>query len=95
MSVTPIPNAGQQKRGNEEIRKDFKFFRDNYDALLAQYPDQWIAVRWQRVVGAAPNYFEMESQLKEQGIAHNETICEFMAEDRNYLIASNWDLADA
>lgn len=95
MSVTPIPYAGQQKRSNDEIRKDFKFFRDNYDALMAQYPGQWIAVRRQRVVGAATDYFEMEAQLKEQEIFHGDAICEFMAEDRNYFVASNWDLDDA
>ena len=78
----------------EELGKDGDFFRNNYAALLAQYPNQWIAIKWQRVVGAAASYFEMVAQLKEKGIACNETLWEYMTENREILIASLWDMDD-
>ena len=87
-------NMDNHKESLKELGKDGAFFRNNYAALLAQYPNQWIAVKWQRVVAAAANYFDAEAQLKKQGIAHNEALWEFMAEDRTFLVGSNWDLDD-
>ena len=91
MSVAPDSSNGRLKRTNEEISKDFNFYLDNYDSLVEQYLDQWIAIYGEKVVASAPNYFEMEAQLKKQGIPWNHAIREHIDEDRNYLIASNWD----
>lgn len=89
MSGAPVSSNGQQRRSNEEIVKDFNFFRDNYDALLSQYSNQWIAVLGERVVGAAANYFEMRAQLGQKGIAYNETIREYMTREvqEDYVIS--------
>ena len=93
MSLSPKPLAGQRKRSNEEINKDFQYFEENYNSLLAQFPNRWIAVRGEQVAASAFNYFEAEAQLEKQGIPFNEAIWEFMDADRNYVIASNWDAA--
>ena len=90
MSATPISNIGQQKRSNEELVKDFKFFKDNYDELLAKYTNQWIAVLGEQVVASASDYVVMEAQLRAKGIAHNETIREYMTkEDQEEFVFSD------
>lgn len=93
MSVTASSNNGHQRRSNEEIVKDFNFFRDNYDALLAQYSNQWIAVLGEQVVGAAADYFEMRDQLEKKGIAYNETIREYVTKEdqEEYVISDVYD----
>jgi hypothetical protein len=74
MGATPAPNDGQRRRSNEEALKDFSFYTDNYDSLVAQYTGQWIAVYGEQVVASSPDFFEMESQVEGKGIAFNETI---------------------
>ena len=91
MNVNPDSHEKNHRRSNEEIRRDFKFFKDNHDSLLTQYPNQWVAVRGEQVAASASDYRQAEAQLKEQGIPIDDAIWEFMEEERNYLIASNWD----
>ena len=77
-------------RSNEEIVKDFDFYTDNYDSLVEQYLDQWIAIYGEQVVASAPDYFEMEAQLDAKGIPWNHAIREYMSENREFLIATSW-----
>ena len=77
-------------RSNEEIVKDFDFYTDNYDSLVEQYLDQWIAIYGEQVVASAPDYFEMEAQVEAKGIPFNETIRECMTKTREFLVATSW-----
>lgn len=95
MSAPSVSNAGKQKRSNEEVMKDFNFYTGNYDSLVAQYANQWIAIFGEQVAASAPDYFEMEAQLEAKGIPWNQAIREYMSESREFLIASNWDTAAA
>lgn len=90
MSVAPTSNNGHQKRGNEEILKDFDFYTDNYEYLVERYPNQWIAIYGEQVVAFAPDYFEMEDQVEAKGIGFNETIREYVSDNREFLIATGW-----
>ena len=90
MSATPFSNVGRQKRSNEEVMKDFNFYTDNYDSLVAQYANQWIAIFGEQVAASAPDYFAMESQLEAKGIPWNQAIREYMSESREFLIATCW-----
>ena len=90
MKVTPDSNNGHQKRTNKEVVKDFDFYTDNYDLLVAQYANQWIAIFGEQVVAFGTDYFEMEDQVEAKGIAFNETIREYMSETREFLIATGW-----
>ncbi len=90
MSATPVSNAGKQKRSNEEVMKDFNFYTDNYDSLVVQYANQWIAIFREQVAASAPEYFEMEAQLEAKGIPWNQAIREFMSESREFLVATCW-----
>lgn len=90
MTVTPDTNNGHQKRSNEEIVKDFDFYTDNYDYLVEQYLGQWIAIYGEQIVAFGPDYFEMKDQLDVKGIPFNETVREYMSENREFLIATGW-----
>lgn len=90
MKVTLGTNNGHQKRSNEEIVKDFDFYTNNYDYLVEQYLNQWIAIYGEQVVAFGPDYFEMEAQLEAKGIPWNQAIREYMSESREFLIATSW-----
>ena len=45
------------------------------------------------MAASASDYSQAETQLKQQGITPNDVLWEFMDEDKNYQIASNWDSA--
>ena len=65
MKVVHTSNNRHQKRSNEEIVKDFDFYTDNYDCLVEQYLNQWIAIYGEQVVAFGLDYFEMEDQVEE------------------------------
>ena len=50
-----------------QFQKDSKWFRDHYDEVKAQYPDQWIGVFHEKVVGASPDYRTLFKELKAKG----------------------------
>ena len=95
MSVTRVPYTEEQRRQDEEHLKDVQYHNENYHKLLAQYPEQWIAIYGEQVAASAPDYFEMKAQLEAKGIPWNQAIREYMSESREFLIASSWDAAAA
>ena len=81
MSVTRIPYTEEQKRKDAEHRKDVEWFNKHNRELMKQYPEQWIAVLGQKVVGAAPDIYDLIDRLKEEGIAQDVILWEHMTKD--------------
>lgn len=50
-----------------QFRKDGKWLRDHYGEVKAQYPDLWIGVFHEKVVGASPDYRTLFKELKSKG----------------------------
>ena len=75
--------------GFEQHMKDLKFYELNYQELLAQYPDQWIAIVDQKVVGASEDAFELVTQLKRRGISGQRVLTRHLTEDPELLILTS------
>ncbi len=56
------------------------YYEAHYQDLLAQYPDQWIAILNQKVVGASCDAFKLMSELEAGGIPANEVLIPFRFE---------------
>lgn len=54
------------------------YLRENYDDLLKQYPDQFIAVHERQVVASAPSMQEILNTVDQLGIDRHCAVFEFM-----------------
>ena len=91
MSYTRIPYTEEQRRRDEEHLKDVKFHKENYQKLLAQYPEQWIGILGRRVVGTAASEDELIGQLKAKGFRWDSVFRSHMTESEEILITRLWD----
>lgn len=65
---------------------DWKYFRDHYQELLAQYPEQWIAIYEGKVVGTATELSDLIDDLIRQGIHPGSVYHDFLTNSDDLLI---------
>ena len=53
---------------DEEHLKNVRWYEAHHPELLDQYPDQWVAILDQRVVGSDDDAFGLIDQLRDNGI---------------------------
>ena len=90
MTITRIPYTAEQQRRDAEHHQDTLWFNKHNMELMRQYPEQWIAVYRQKVVGAAPELCDLMAQLKEKGIDQEVIFFEQMTKDE-ILISDVYD----
>jgi hypothetical protein len=56
----------------ERFTQDRRYFEQHRQELLDQYPEQWVAVYNQQVVGAAKDSKRLVTQLERKGIPPGE-----------------------
>ena len=66
--------------------RDVEYYEAHYLELLAQYPDQWIAIMDQEVVGAADDAFKLIAELKAEGKPANRVLRRHMGTGSELLI---------
>lgn len=86
MAVTRIPYTAEQRRRDAEHREDTHWFNQHNMELMQQYPEQWIAVHRQKVVGVAPELCDLMAQLKEKGIDQDVIFFEHMTMDETRIM---------
>ena len=69
--------------------RDVEYYEAHYRELLAQYPDQWIAIMEQEVVGAADDAFELVAELKARGIPADRVLRRHMGTGSELLILAS------
>lgn len=70
----------------EHYRADALYFEAHRAELLRQYPDRWIAVYDQQVVGTAKNLDRLVRLLQDKGIAPSHAFREYLTEKEDILI---------
>lgn len=73
----------------EHHDRDVAYYEAHYHELLGRYPDQWIAILDQEVVGAADDAFRLVAQLKAKGIPASEVLRRHMGAGSELLILAN------
>ena len=70
----------------EEHGRDVEYYEAHYVELLAQYPDQWIAILDRKVVGASDDAFKLMAQVEADGVPSNRVLRRHMTKDVELLI---------
>lgn len=70
----------------ERYRADAEYFEQHRRELLRQYPDRWVAVYNQAVVGAAKDIKRLVRQLERKGIQPGRSYREYLTEKDELLI---------
>ena len=52
----------------ELFRRDIDYYEAHQEELLKQYPEQWVAVFNEQVVGASADYERLLDELQEKGV---------------------------
>lgn len=62
----------------ERFNQDGDYLQDHREELLAQYPEQWVAVYDQGVVGADKTMKRLIRQLEQRGLRPGHVYTEFL-----------------
>lgn len=89
MSYTIVPYTEEQQRRDEEHLQDVKFLENNYDSLMAQYPEKWIAIRSQRVVAVADDGMDLAYILRANGLSSQVSLIRHMTTEDVILILAS------
>jgi len=69
--------------------RDIEFYEAHYQELLARYPDQWIAIMDQEVVGVADDAFKLVAELKAGDIPADRVLRRHMGTRSELLILTD------
>jgi uncharacterized protein DUF5678 len=70
----------------QRFKRDTQYYEAHREELLTQYPEQWIAVFNQQVVGAAPDFEQLLAVLEQSGIPVERTLIEHVTRKEELLI---------
>lgn len=76
----------QEKQADlQRFHQDGEYYEAHRDELLHQYPEQWVAVFQQQVVGANPDYERLLDDLKAKHIPLGKVFID-QATDKDELL---------
>ena len=70
----------------ERFGRDAEYFDQHRQEFLQQYPEQWVAVYHQQVVGAAKDPKRLIKQLERKGIPPGRVFREYVTDKEDLLI---------
>ena len=73
-----VTDEERLRRDWDESSRNIELLNSNYDTLLNQYPDQWIALHHEQVIAAASTHEDLLLILDELGIRNTGELTEFM-----------------
>lgn len=78
-----------QERPEESIarfQQDVDYYESCYEELLLQYPEQWVAILNQTVVGSDTDLDRLLSRLNSEGIPIEKALIEHVTAEEEVLI---------
>jgi Family of unknown function (DUF5678) len=70
----------------QRFKRDTQYYEAHREELLTQYPEQWVAVFNQQVVGAAPDFEQLLAMLEQNSIPVERTLIEHVTRKEELLI---------
>lgn len=70
----------------KSMNKDSAFFRQNYEELLNQHPEQWVGIFNQKVSGVSADMDELIHELKRKGVPLDQVLFEYLAEEESHPV---------
>ena len=71
------------------FHKNVEYYEAHQDALLAQYPDQWVAIFNEQVVGTDPDYLRLLEDLKAKSIPLGKVFIQRASDEDELLILAS------
>ena len=70
----------------QRFKRDTTYYEAHHAELLARYPEQWVAIYNQQVVGIAPDYEQLLDELQAKGFAVGQVLVEHLTRHDELLI---------
>ena len=77
----------------QHFRKDTAYYGTYHEELLKKYPEQWVAIFDQQVVGTSQDYEQLLTELEEKGVPIGRTIFKRLTQKEELWILSSWEEA--
>jgi len=61
-----------------QFRRDNEYYEAHYEGFVKSYPDQWVAIFDQQVVGAGPDPDRLIHDLKEKGVPIGMVVVKYL-----------------
>ena len=68
------------------FHRDSQYYAAHWEELLARYPEHWVAIYNEQVVGSSTNFKQLLIDLKEAGIPAGWTVITNPAMEQEVLI---------
>lgn len=62
------------------LQKDTRYFEAHQEELLRRYPEQWVAILDQKVLGAGPDFEQLLENLKQSGVPLEQVLFKRLTE---------------
>ncbi len=72
----------------QRFQRDIDYYQAHYEELLEQYPEQWVAIFNERVVGADPDARKLFNDVKGLGIPLGSTLVKYLTRKDEIWILS-------
>lgn len=70
----------------ERFNRDITYFQAHQQELLAQYPECWVAIYNQQVVGTSPHFDQLLEELRKVGVPPERVFVEYLTQTQELLI---------
>ena len=81
-----VTQTQDRQSGLERFRRDAAYFWAHREQLLREYPDHWVAIYRQEVVGADPDFDRVLDMVEAKGIGPGEVFIEHLTTKDEVLI---------
>ncbi len=70
----------------KQYQKDIQYAETHHEELLNQYPEQWVAIMHEKVVGAGSDVYQLIDELREKGIPTERVVLRHLTREEELLI---------
>jgi hypothetical protein len=70
----------------QRFHRDVEYYNAHYDELLAQYPEMWISIYNEAVVGAAPDLRDLLRIRMARGVPPGQGLVKYLTRERRILV---------
>lgn len=87
MAAADVPSLADLEEAWAEAQIQDAFWREHQHELLAKYPDQFVAMRRDKIVASSPKLQTVLEQLEQRGIDRADVRIRFVSLDpRRYML---------
>ena len=76
----------EQEGEFKQYQKDIGYAETHHEELLNQYPEQWVAILNEKVVGGGSDVYQLIDELREKGIPTERVVLRHLTREEELLI---------